>query len=408
MNKFEQYNSSQIVPQRTLLEKFNKLIGYLSQNPNINVFRLKENYDVRTTTYDITKIGTHGKTVGAGDVVLFNNSFVGVIESVGPTTVTVLGGVNIKGEKGDDGEDGQDGQDGIGIDDLSLVKFSLSSITYQDGTAFLSGTGTFYYDDEAVETDLQFQLTIEGSDYINVDANEDETGIVITLDQDVVNKLNRALVTPLSPPAEPKLVSIGTNNAQTNLGIGDGLEIAGGKLKATGGGGGGGSNFLVTTDYLADISDAEVLISSITGDVEVGKKIISLNDCSFLSIGEITEVGTTYVTVNDVLTNLTYRHEFNFDIEDEELGYSLNCKAIFDSNQPIMFLQYNDMIYIVDNLGGMDVWFKTTDEDYYTQRGILVQDGGSLILDSYGAFMITLDELTEFTEIRRKPYDPLQ
>ena len=44
MNKFDEYNASQIVPQRTLLQKFNKIVEYLKQNPTINLYFAKINY----------------------------------------------------------------------------------------------------------------------------------------------------------------------------------------------------------------------------------------------------------------------------------------------------------------------------------------------------------------------------
>lgn len=95
MNKFEQYNSSQIVPQRTLLEKFNKLIGYLVQNPTINIFRCTVDYVETTTAYDIEYFEKYGKVIQKGDAILFNNAFVGFVESIGEDYITILSAVNI-------------------------------------------------------------------------------------------------------------------------------------------------------------------------------------------------------------------------------------------------------------------------------------------------------------------------
>ena len=56
MNKFEEYNATNIVPQFTLLKKFNKLCEYLSKNPTVNIFIYDGSYVSGTTNYDVSKI----------------------------------------------------------------------------------------------------------------------------------------------------------------------------------------------------------------------------------------------------------------------------------------------------------------------------------------------------------------
>lgn len=85
-------------------------------------------------------------------------------------------------------------------------------------------------DDYATKTDLDDkQNTIVDSDEIVVDSEEDK----LLLAQAVSNKLARALVTPTQTPTADKLVGVDTSNAQEMIGIGDGLEIDNGVLKAT-------------------------------------------------------------------------------------------------------------------------------------------------------------------------------
>lgn len=69
---------------------------------------------------------------------------------------------------------------------------------------------------------------IKGSETVVVDISEDGTTLEVHLDADVINKLDRALLTPVSPPAEPAAVVINTAGAQelkplSEIGGGGGL-----------------------------------------------------------------------------------------------------------------------------------------------------------------------------------------
>ena len=126
------------------------------------------------------------------------------------------------------------------------------------------------------ENDLtveNLQKLIEGSEYISLDLNQAGTKLVISLDrthldnvptansthlvtsggvqQSIANtqsslentinaKTQGMLKLPINVPTEPLVVMIGTNKAQTNVPLGDGLSIVNNHLVATGGGGGGG------------------------------------------------------------------------------------------------------------------------------------------------------------------------
>lgn len=58
------------------------------------------------------------------------------------------------------------------------------------------------------------------------------------LDNDVSNKINNSLQTPLATPASKELVGVGTNKEQLRVSVGSGLNLsAGNVLSATGGGG---------------------------------------------------------------------------------------------------------------------------------------------------------------------------
>ena len=58
------------------------------------------------------------------------------------------------------------------------------------------------------------------------------------LNNNVSNKINKALQIPADAPTATELVGVDTNKAQVNIGIGEGLSLENGTLKASGGSGG--------------------------------------------------------------------------------------------------------------------------------------------------------------------------
>lgn len=60
------------------------------------------------------------------------------------------------------------------------------------------------------------------------------------LNNNISNKINNSMQLPTTSPTSTELVGIDTNKSQVNIGIGSGLSLENGTLKATGGGGGGG------------------------------------------------------------------------------------------------------------------------------------------------------------------------
>lgn len=140
------------------------------------------------------------------------------------------------------------------------------------------------------ESDLtveNLQKLVEGSEYISLDINEAGTKLVISLDRThvdetvkedstnlvtsgavfdaIANANGNVLRLPITVPTEPLVVMIGTNNAQTNVPLGDGLAVVNNHLVATGG---GGSD--VTKAYV-DEQDAKLQQSINTTDSQVQK-----------------------------------------------------------------------------------------------------------------------------------------
>ena len=112
-NKFEDYNSSQITPQYTLLKKFYALIKFLKENPTYNVYYSSENYTNDITSYDVSNVDLRNHELKSGDLIIFKNGYAGFIDAVGNNTFTILHGLYIIGPQGPQGETGPQGPQGI-------------------------------------------------------------------------------------------------------------------------------------------------------------------------------------------------------------------------------------------------------------------------------------------------------
>lgn len=115
--------------------------------------------------------------------------------------------------------------------------FTLNNVVTIGSIPYIMGTLiTTYENDTFRQAPFQFPFAITGSDTIVVDVSETNNGIEIHLDADIVNKIQRMLLAPVTPPSEISVVAIDTNGNQILLALGDGLEIQDGKIVATGGG----------------------------------------------------------------------------------------------------------------------------------------------------------------------------
>lgn len=136
--------------------------------------------------------------------------------------------------RGPQGIQGEDGDEVTANPVQSPTGGPLNTIKI-DGIVYSVGGGGGELTPEALAEIL------EGSETVVVDFNLEGDKLEVRLDNDYKNICDRALLVPMSAPADHKLVGIDTSNGQELIGIGSGLEISGGNLVATGGGGGGGS-----------------------------------------------------------------------------------------------------------------------------------------------------------------------
>lgn len=153
--------------------------------------------------------------------------------------------------RGDTGASGEEGSAGVGFDDATRIEQNSGTNALTAGTNGLTIAATFKVTagDEVFEIPSSMFLAVKGSESIVIDVDESGTFFDIHLDTDIVTKLSRVLVTPMSAPASVSLVAVDTSNAQTMLTLGDGLSVSGGVLSASGGGGGGGSPVLYAHKY---------------------------------------------------------------------------------------------------------------------------------------------------------------
>lgn len=100
MSRFQDYLSSAITPQMTLLEKFNALIKFLKENNFISVFYSSENYNPTTENYQISNVSTLNYKLKLGDCVIFSNGYYAFVETLGETTFTIGSILYFQGQQG--------------------------------------------------------------------------------------------------------------------------------------------------------------------------------------------------------------------------------------------------------------------------------------------------------------------
>lgn len=114
---------------------------------------------------------------------------------------------------------------------------SVSLIRVDDGHVklrfyFMDGTTQDTNEIVIGETDLTTLATlIEGSESVVVDVNEEGTALEVHIDAEVMQKINRALLLPMTTPTEQELVGVDTANGQNRITIGDNLEVENNILK---------------------------------------------------------------------------------------------------------------------------------------------------------------------------------
>lgn len=93
------YTPSHLSENEVILEKLNKIIDYLLNNPSYQVFAYNGDYVNGTLSYNISNI-INSRNLGIGDVVIFENSYYGVVSGITETVFSVSKGVAVTGPQG--------------------------------------------------------------------------------------------------------------------------------------------------------------------------------------------------------------------------------------------------------------------------------------------------------------------
>lgn len=124
---------------------------------------------------------------------------------------------------------------GIGFDDSTKIDIIPSPVLSKVENGFeLSGSMKVEAGEEIFEIPSTMVLPLTTNDSIIIDVAEDGRSVEIHLDAEIVAKLGRALVAPMSAPASISLVAVDDSNRQQMLTLGDGFQIRGGALATIG------------------------------------------------------------------------------------------------------------------------------------------------------------------------------
>lgn len=93
------YTPSHLTENEVILEKLNEIIGYLLKNPSYQVYAYNGNFVDGTFAYAISNI-IDSSNLSIGDVVIFENSYYGVVSEITETDFSVSKGVAVTGPQG--------------------------------------------------------------------------------------------------------------------------------------------------------------------------------------------------------------------------------------------------------------------------------------------------------------------
>lgn len=124
---------------------------------------------------------------------------------------------------------------GIGFDDSTKIDIIPSPVLSKVENGFeLSGSMKVEAGEEIFEIPSTMVLPLTTNDSIIIDVAEDGRSVEIHLDAEIVAKLGRALVAPMSAPASISLVAVDASNRQQMLTLGGGLQLRGDELYTVG------------------------------------------------------------------------------------------------------------------------------------------------------------------------------
>lgn len=179
--------------------------------------------------------GPQGTTtkVSVGNTYTVDSNTPAMVQDVQSGDDVVLEFTIPRGERGPQGPKGDPGDGATGIDQLKNFVWPVGGtvtsaaagadgVTYVGSASLKVGSGEA---EETFEVPGILHIPLVGSDTIVIDATEDGKKVEIHLDAAVVAKLQKALTLPTETPSSFSLIGVGTNGAQRNATLGEGLGI---------------------------------------------------------------------------------------------------------------------------------------------------------------------------------------
>ena len=93
------YTPSHLTENEVILEKLNQIIDYLLKNPSYQVFAYNGNFVEGALTYAISNI-IDSSNLSIGDVIIFENSYYGVVSEITETDFSISKGIAVTGPQG--------------------------------------------------------------------------------------------------------------------------------------------------------------------------------------------------------------------------------------------------------------------------------------------------------------------
>lgn len=182
-----------------------------------------------------------------------------------------------------------------GLTNLINVEFvpTANGVTYGDGVVdYLGNLKISLADNIIVYKPCSIKFNIKGSETIVVDVDEFDNALEIHLDNDIVNKINRALLLPLTPPSERQFVMIGTNNSEELVNESDLIRegFISAKLDAT-----------------LELTDGQYHKLNLVSDFSKGGKF-SINDNGDIVIGDGVNAISINLNLQIYISSNTYCH----------------------------------------------------------------------------------------------------
>ena len=141
MSRFDDYISSNITAQMTLLEKLNAIIKYLKTESQFNVFCSSQKWMDNISEYNVSDVNTGNYELEINDIVVFKNGYYSYVKTIGNGLFTIGELYYFVGEKG---------ETGTGVSSIEFNSSRHLILTYTNGDVvdlgLIKGVSSFSID----------------------------------------------------------------------------------------------------------------------------------------------------------------------------------------------------------------------------------------------------------------------